>query len=251
MIEINRLSAGYPGKPVLQDITLTFQSGEVLVLSGPNGCGKSTLLRTALGLHPRTGGQILYDSVSIDRLSPRQIAKKASYVAQSRNVPGIIARRMVLHGRFPYLSYPRNYRPEDYEIAGQALKWVHAEDIADQPMASLSGGQRQKIYLAMALAQDTETILMDEPTTFLDVRHQLEVMAMARRLASQGKAVILVLHDLCMALRTADRIAVMADGCLRLTGDPEHVYASGILDETFGIRLGRFAAEDGWQYYYK
>lgn len=251
MIEIKNVSVGYSGVPILKDISLTFEPGKVLVLIGPNGCGKSTLIRTVIGLQPKLSGNILYDDIPMEQMSARIIARKAAYVAQSRNVPDIIARRMVLHGRFPYLSYPRRYRREDHEAAEQALKWVNAKDLAERYMPELSGGQRQKIYLAMALAQDTETIFMDEPTTYLDVHHQMEVVQMTRRLASQGKAVVLVLHDLCMAMQTADRIAVLHNGSIAQSGNPEDVYISGILDTVFDIRLRRTMTEDGWQYYYQ
>lgn len=249
MIQLCKLRAGYPGREVLHDVSLSFLPGEVLVLVGPNGCGKSTLLRAANGLLPTSGGQVLLDGVCLEQCSPRQIAQKAAYLPQSRAVPNITARRMVLHGRFPYLSYPRRYRREDHQIVQQALQWVGAEDIADRLLTQLSGGQRQKVYLAMALAQDTQTILMDEPTTYLDVRHQLEVMDLARKLADQGKAVVLVLHDLCLAMRYADRIALLSNGQILCSGTPEQVYRNGSLDPVMGVRLCRVETGDGWQYY--
>lgn len=134
-------------------------------------------------------------------------------------------------------------------MAETALRRMDAADLANCPMAELSGGQRQKVYLAMALAQDTNAILMDEPTTYLDVRHQLEVMRTARQLASQGKTVVLVLHDLCLAMRFADEIAVLAEGGVRQYGTPEQVYQSGVLDDVFGVSLRRVETADGWQYY--
>lgn len=249
MIELQGLCVGYPGQAVLENVTLSFQPGQVLILLGPNGCGKSTLLRTAMGLQPKTGGQVLLDGVPLEKRSAREIARKAAYLAQSRTVPNITARRMVLHGRFPYLTFPRRYRPQDHEAARRALEWADASDVADRPVQELSGGQRQKVYLAMALAQDTETILMDEPTTYLDVGHQLDVMDVARRLAAQGKAVVVVLHDLCLAMRSADEIAVLSEGRLAALGTPEAVYASGILDKVFAIKLGRMETETGFQYY--
>lgn len=249
MIELQGLCVGYPGQAVLENVTLSFQPGQVLILLGPNGCGKSTLLRTAMGLQPKTGGQVLLDGVPLEKRSAREIARKAAYLAQSRTVPNITARRMVLHGRFPYLTFPRRYRPQDHEAARRALEWADASDVADRPMQELSGGQRQKVYLAMALAQDTETILMDEPTTYLDVGHRLDVMDVARRLAGQGKAVVVVLHDLCLAMRSADEIAVLSEGRLAALGTPEAVYASGILDKVFAIKLGRMETETGFQYY--
>ena len=250
MIELHDLTVGYGGKPVLREVFLAFPPGQVTVLLGPNGCGKSTLMKTALGLLPRQGGEILYDGVDLNYLTTRQVARKAAYLPQSREIPSITVRRMVLHGRFPYLGYPRRYRAEDYETARKALEWVRAADLADRPVQELSGGQRQKVYLAMALAQDTETIFMDEPTTFLDVRHQLEVMQVARRMAAEGKAVAVVLHDLCLAMRTAHRIAVLADGRLQALDRPEAVYASGILPRIFGVSLSRTETDQGWQYYY-
>lgn len=249
MIELRGLCAGYGGNAVLQDVSLTFQPGEVLILLGPNGCGKSTLLRTLLGLQPPLSGEVLFDGVDARSLTSRQIARKAAYLTQSRNVPNIIAHRMVLHGRFPYLSFPRRYRPEDHAAAAQALEWLDAAAIADRPLTELSGGQRQKIYIAMLLAQQTQTVLMDEPTTYLDVCHQLNVMALARRLADQGKSVVLVLHDLCMALSNADRVAILDKGRLLAVDRPETVFDSGLLDQVFHISLRRICTEDGYQYY--
>lgn len=251
MIELTNLRAGYPGRTVLEDVTLSFPPGQVLALVGPNGSGKSTLLRTALGLIPKLGGEIRVDGDKLEDLSPRQLAQRAAYLAQSRPVPNITAGRMVLHGRFPYLSYPRRYRPEDHAIAQKALKQADALDLAQRSMPQLSGGQRQKVYLAMALAQDTGTVLLDEPTTYLDVGHQQEVMVTARLLASEGKAVVAVLHDLCLAMRFAHRLAVLDGGRLQGVGTPEELYQSGILDRVFSITLRRVETEDGWRYYYQ
>lgn len=249
MVEVRNLLVGYGEAPVLSDVSLTFPTGQVTGVLGPNGCGKSTLLKAALGLIPIQGGQVLLDGQDLHTLSPRDVAQRAAYLAQSRSVPSITARRMVLHGRFPYLSYPRRYRPEDYQMADQALQWADAADLSGRAMDRLSGGQRQKVYLAMALAQDTQTIFMDEPTTFLDISHQLEVMALARRLANLGRAVVLVLHDLDLALRGCDRIALLSGGALRALGSPEEVFLSGVLDEVFHVRVGRMNTEEGWQYY--
>ena len=250
MIELQSLSAGYGGRDVIHDVTLSFPPGRVLALMGPNGCGKSTLLRAALGLGGKSGGEVLMDGVPLESLSPRQRALKAAYLPQSRSTPNITARKMVLHGRFPYLSYPRRYRREDYEAADRALDWADARDVAHCPMGELSGGQRQKVYLAMALAQEAPTLLMDEPTTFLDVGHQLEVMAAARRLAAESRAVVMVLHDLPLALRGADDAALLYGGRLAVHGTTEEVYASGELDRAFGVALGRMETDSGWQYYY-
>lgn len=250
MIELKDLSAGYGGRDVIRGVSLVFTPGRVLALLGPNGCGKSTLLRTALGLNPKSGGEVLMDGAPLGSLSPRERALKAAYLSQSRPTPNITARKMVLHGRFPHLSYPRHYRKEDYAAVERALDWADARDVADLRMGELSGGQRQKIYLAMALAQEAPSILMDEPTTFLDVGHQLEVMSVARRLADRGRAVVMVLHDLCLAMRGADEIALLSQGRLAAHGTTAEVYASGQLDRVFGVALRRVETADGWQYYY-
>lgn len=251
MIELKNLRAGYPGRPVLEGIDLEFRPGEVLAILGPNGCGKSTLLRTANGLLPRTGGEVLVDGIPLEELSAKEVAKKVAYLPQSRTTPNITAGRMVLHGRFPYLSYPRRYRWEDHEMVRRALEWAGAAELAPRPLAELSGGQRQKVYLAMALAQDTETILMDEPTTYLDVGCQLEVMALARRLAEEGRAVVMVLHDLTLALRCAHRAALLYEGRVRQTGTPEELYGGEILERVMGVSLGRVEGPAGWRYYYQ
>lgn len=251
MIELKSLRAGYPGRPVLEDVSLDFRPGEVLAILGPNGCGKSTLLRTANGLLAKNGGEVLVDGVPLESLSAREIAQKVAYLPQSRSVANITAGRMVLHGRFPYLSYPRRYRREDHEMVKQALEWVGASELASRPLPELSGGQRQKVYLAMALAQDTSTILMDEPTTYLDVGCQLEVMALARRLAEEGRAVVMVLHDLSLALRFAHRAALLWEGRVRQLGTPEELFAGEALEQVMGVALGRVETGDGWRYFYR
>ena len=248
MLEVRNLSAGYPGRTVLEDVSLAVRPGRVLVLLGPNGCGKSTLLRTMPGLLPPLAGEVLLDGRPLKDYRPREAAQRIAYLPQSRSVPRITARRMVLHGRFPYLSYPRRCRREDYEAVDRALAAADALELADRPLPELSGGQRQKVYLAMALAQETETVLMDEPTTYLDIRHQLETLALVRRLAAEGRGVALVLHDLCLALASADDVAVLGEGRLLALGGPEEIYQGGILARAMGISLERTDGPEGWRY---
>lgn len=250
MMELRQLRAGYGEHMVLDGIDLALHPGEVLALLGPNGSGKSTLIRAALGLLPLAGGQVLIDGADAAALSPRRRAQKAAYLPQTRPVPNITALRMVLHGRFPHLTYPRRFRQEDYAAAMAALEQADAACLARRPMPELSGGQRQRVYLAMALAQDAPTLFLDEPTAFLDVSHQLEVGRLAGQLARQGKAVVLVLHDLPLALSTADRLAVLKAGRLLAVDGPEALCADGILNSVFGIELGRVMTDRGWRYYY-
>ena len=249
MIEMKQVYAGYYDGEVLHDINLTFQPGEVTILIGPNGCGKSTLLKTLIRLNEHTSGEILVDGTSITEIEPTELAQKIAYLAQNRRGSDITVERMVLHGRFPYLKYPRRYRKEDFEKVKEALQWMGIEDLAGKNVSQLSGGTQQKVYIAMALAQDTQTILMDEPTVYLDIAHQIKTMEIARKLADQGKAVIMVLHDLPQAFQTADKIVVMSEGKVKGYGTTEEIYKSDVVKNVFGVGLDRVQTNAGWQYY--
>ena len=249
MIEIKHLCAGYKGTDILHDVTLSFKPGKVTVILGPNGCGKSTLLKALIRLNPHTSGEIWIDGQSIETYSQSKLAQKIAYVSQSRKTPDISVRRMVLHGRFAYLTYPRRYREEDYAMAEKAMQFVGIEHLADKNVGVLSGGTQQKVYIAMALAQDTSVILMDEPTTFLDVAHQIRMMHTAKELASQGKAVVMVLHNLTQTFEHADEIVLFSEGQVAAKGTPEAVYESGIVDQIFQIRFHRIKVNDEWKYF--
>lgn len=251
MIELKNVCAGYDGEEVLHRINLKLKPGKVTVLVGPNGCGKSTLLKALVRLNPHSAGEIIVDGRAIGEYDSSRLARRVAYLPQKRNVPDISVLKMVLHGRFPYLKYPRRYRKEDMDVALEALRWVGIEHLAEENVNRLSGGNQQKVYIAMALAQDTPVILMDEPTTYLDISHQLRVMELARRLAEEGKAVLLVLHDLSLALQTADCVVVLSDGELVRFGTPNEVYESGVLDEVFGVKVCRMEMEGRWRYYYE
>ena len=249
MLEIKHLTAGYGGKNVLQNLSFTIPAGKVTAVVGPNGCGKSTLLKVLAGILPGQG-DLQLQGQNLNHLSSRQRAQKIAYLPQNRPVPEITAGRLVLHGRFPYLSYPRRYRREDNAAAEAAMARLGILDLKDRELTSLSGGQRQKVYLAMVLAQETAVVLLDEPNIYLDIAHQLQLMTLARLLAAEGKAVVLVLHDLAMALETADHLAVMENGTLLCQGDAETVFASGALQQAFGVAVNRLQTPDGWRYYY-
>ena len=246
MIEIKALRSGYRGVEVLHGIDLRMESGRVYGIVGPNGCGKSTLLKTIAGLCPVLSGEVRLNGRSLEGLAPAETAKQVAYLPQGRSVPAITAGRLVLHGRFPYLSYPRRYRQKDFEIARNALKWAGAEEFAEKNLSQLSGGQRQRVYIAMTLAQETGAILMDEPTTYLDINSKFEVLHLAGRLARMGKTVVLVLHDLDLVLRYAHEVILLADGRVRAVGAPEEV-CSGI-GECFGVAI-RQAADRGERHY--
>lgn len=250
MVEVTHLTAGYPGNTVLKDISLTFPAGSVTVVAGPNGCGKSTLLKAMAGILPASG-EVLLNGETLLALSARHRARKAAFLPQSRSVPEITVRRLVLHGRFPYLSYPRQYGKKDHAMAEAAMEAMGITDLAERPLGSLSGGQRQKAYIAMALAQDTEIVLLDEPTTFLDIAHQLQLMDLAKALTAKGKTVVLVLHDLTLALEYADGLVVMKDGRVVSSGTAEDVFRSGCFREVFGVDLSRTEVDGKWKYFYR
>ncbi|MBQ1446016.1 MAG: ABC transporter ATP-binding protein, partial [Solobacterium sp.] len=183
MIELRNLSVGYGSHPVLENIDLEIHDGRVLVLLGPNGCGKSTLLKTILALQPKLSGEIIVNGTALEHLTNRERARQMAYLPQSRTTPNISVRRMVLHGRFPYMSYPRQYGEDDFRAVEQAMELTGTAEYADAMMPQLSGGQQQKVYIAMALAQGTGTILLDEPTTFLDAGSQLDTYRLAKSFA--------------------------------------------------------------------
>lgn len=250
MLEVRRLLAGYPGKPVLRDVSLTFPAGQITVILGPNGCGKSTLLKAMCGLLPASSGDVLLDGASLLALPPRMMAQKIAYLAQGREVPDITVERLILHGRFPYMGYlQRHYRKEDHAVAHAAMEAMGIAALAETPLRNLSGGQRQKAYLAMLLAQDTPVVLLDEPTTYLDISHQLQLMHQARALAQMEKTVVMVIHDLPLAFQTADRMVLMRDGAVAAVGTPEEIFTSGVTDRVFRIRLRRVLSQNGWHYY--
>lgn len=249
MLEIRNLSAGYPGSPVLSGISLSIARGSVTVILGPNGSGKSTLLKALAGILPATGSARL-EGLELLGLPCRELAKKVAFLPQNRPVPEITVQNLVLHGRFPYLSYPRRYRPEDIAAAKSAMEKAGIADLAQRSLSTLSGGQRQKVYIAMALAQDTPVVLLDEPNSFLDIAHQLQLMHQARALAAEEKAVVLVLHDLSMAMDCGDSLAVLSKGTCLFQGCPEDTFSSGCLDAAFGVHVERFHTSAGWKYYY-
>lgn len=251
MLKIKNISAGYEHNEVINDITVTFKAGKVTIILGENGSGKSTLLKTAVKLADVSKGEILVEDVSINTLTSQKIAQKIAYLPQGKKASDISVRRMILHGRFPYLSYPRKYRKEDYELVDKMIKKMEIEDLADANLQVLSGGMQQKVYITMALVQDTPVILLDEPTVYLDVAHQIKLMNMIQDLAKQGKAVGVVLHDIGQALRYGDEIVVMKKGKVVACGTSDEIYESKIIDQVFDIKLHRVETKQGWQYYYE
>ena len=249
MLELDHVCVCYGDVSALEDISLSIEPGTLLAVVGPNGSGKSTLLRAACGLLPCAAGSIREDGEALTALTPKQIAQRVSYLPQSRDVPDITAERMVLHGRFPHLGYPRYIRRIDREIAARSLEAVGGEALSHRSLRELSGGQRQRVYIAMALAQETGTLLLDEPTTYLDIAYQYQTARLLRDLAGQGKAVAAVMHDLPMAFRTADWIVVLDQGRIVARGTPEEVFQSGVLPAVFGVSMEQVETPNGTRYF--
>ena len=237
MLELNRISAGYGKQTMLNDVSAFFEKGKLTSIIGVNGCGKSTLLKAILGILPLSGGEITVDGENLLTISRNEIAKKIAYLSQGKNIPDMTVEQMVLHGRFPYLSYPRRYSSHDREVAIKAMETVGVAEFAHKPLYSLSGGMRQNAYIAMALAQDTDYILLDEPTTYLDIAHQLELMRLLKQLSDSGKGIVTVMHDLPIAFDFSDKLTVMNNGKIIAYGTPSEICESHIVEDIFGVKI--------------
>lgn len=251
MIKLENVFAGYRKKEVLHGVDLAIEDGKIVTLIGQNGCGKSTLIKAMLGFIPMTQGSVYLNELCVKGAPPQKVAQQAAYLPQIHQNGDISVGRLVLHGRFPYLSYPRTYRQEDKEIAQQAMERMGIANLSDVPVNELSGGLGQKAYIAMALAQKTPIIVMDEPTTFLDIGEQMKFMQLCRMLASEGKTVVLVLHDIACALSLSDRIAVMQNGRILQYGTAQEIMETDVIYKLYGVRVRKIETQSGTQYYYE
>ena len=251
MIELHHVTAGYGDKPVLHDITAAFQSGELTVIIGPNGSGKSTLAALCMGLVRPMEGKVRWNGRDLQSIPVKERAVTAGLLSQEHPVPSLSVRRLVMHGRFSQVPWPRTYADDDKVLADRALERAGIMDLADCSVAELSGGQRQKAYLAMLLNQDPEMMFFDEPSTFLDLPSQKQLERTMRSLDREGYGVIAVVHDLNTALKLADRILVMEKGQIRFDGTPEQLLASAIPQEVFGARIVPVMVEGSTEYIVK
>ena len=249
MIELRKLCAGYEKRRILHRIDVSFQKGKLTVIVGPNGSGKTTLLKAAAAILPVESGEILADGENVLRMKSKERAKKIAYLAQGRAVPDMTAEQAVLHGRFARTAYPYIYTEKDKAVAARAMETMGVTAFADQPLSTLSGGMRQNVYLAMALAQETDYIFLDEPTTYLDIANRFQIMDTLRMLADSGKGIVAVLHDPELALSFADEIAVISNGVIVAKDTPEEICASKILDRIFHVSLQKVEIENGSTHY--
>lgn len=236
MLELRNVSGGYGRRNIIDNVSAVFPKGNITSVIGANGCGKSTLLLMCAGLIPCSSGEIYADGENIVKMPRNAVAKRISYLEQMKNTGSISVRALVSHGRFPYLGYPRRYSAEDMKIVDEALEAAGAADIADCMMNELSGGQQQKARIAMTLAQDTDIVLLDEPLTYLDFRHKLEISDLISSLRDRGKTIITVMHEPELAFSVSDRIAVMKDGHIIAFDTPESIAEGSALSTALGIK---------------
>lgn len=251
MIELSYVSSGYGNNTILKDVSVTFEKGQLTSIIGVNGCGKSTLLKTVLGAVPADSGSIRIDGKALDSMSRKEVAQKIAYLSQGKSTPDMTVEQLVLHGRFPHLSYPRRYTAKDYGLALAAMEQVGIADYAGHPLHTLSGGMRQTAYIAMALAQGADYVLLDEPTTYLDISHQLALMQTLRTLADSGKGIAIVMHDLPIAFTFSDRIVLLSSGQVIRNDRPEQLCTDPAIRQVFGVSLERSKEENAYHYRYE
>ena len=236
-LSARQLSAGYGDMVILEGLDLDVMPGRITAIVGANACGKSTLLRAMSRLLAPRDGQVLLDGKSIHSMAPRKLAQTLGLLPQSPIAPeGITVADLVGRGRHPHHGILSRWNRGDDEAVAAALDVTKTTDLADRAVDELSGGQRQRVWIAMALAQRTDLLLLDEPTTFLDVSHQVEVLDLLTDLnRTRGTTIVMVLHDLNLAARYADQLVAMAGGRLHVSGRPEDVLTEETVRHVFGL----------------
>ena len=233
----NNLSTGYPNHTVIQDLNIALPSNKVSVIIGGNGCGKSTLLKSFCRLGKVLNGSILLDGKQIHEYHSKEFAQKLGLLPQTPVVPeGISVIDLVARGRFPYQKFMQRMNHSDYEKIQQALEIMGISDLADRNIDELSGGQRQRVWIALALAQDSDILLLDEPTTYLDIAYQVEILEIMKELnRKKGITIAMVLHEINLACRYADHLFAMKNGKLFAEGSPKDIVTEHLMREVFDL----------------
>ncbi|MFI6598050.1 ABC transporter ATP-binding protein [Nonomuraea sp. NPDC050536] len=228
---------GYGERVIVDGLDLGIEAGTVTTIIGPNGCGKSTLLRALGRLLKPQGGEVLLDGRLITAIPTKEVARTLTVLPQAPTAPeGLTVADLVARGRHPHQTWYRQWSSDDEAAVGQALELTGLADLAERPLDELSGGQRQRAWISMALAQGTDLLLLDEPTTFLDLAHQVEVLELVRHLhRAAGRTIVMVLHDLNLAARYTDRLVAMRDGKVIAAGPPHEVLTEDLLREVFEL----------------
>lgn len=236
-IAVENLNVKYGEKEIVKNISFQVNSGEVLSVIGPNGSGKSTIIKALSRCLKISGGNIYVDAKNVDKINTKELAKSLAVLPQVKNIPyNILVEELVSYGRFPHLKFGRRLGQEDREIISWALEKTGLSELRKRFVLTLSGGERQRAWIAMSLAQKPKILILDEPTTYLDISYQLEVLELVKELnKALGITVIMVLHDLNQAVRYSDRIMVINNGNLCNIGEPEKVLNKDMLKEIFRI----------------
>lgn len=236
-LEAKGLSLSYGGDYIFENLDLTVPVGKITVFIGSNGCGKSTLLRSMARLLKPQRGAVVLDGADIAGMSTKDVARKLAILPQGPTAPeGLTVLQLVKQGRYPYQSWLRQWSPEDEKAVMAALESTGLTGLADRTVDSLSGGQRQRAWIAMTLAQETPLILLDEPTTYLDLTHQIEVLDLLYELnVQEQRTIVIVLHDINLACRYADHIVAIRDGSIKAMGRPEDIICSELMQTVFQL----------------
>lgn len=233
----SNLVAGYDKKVIVNNINVTIPNNKISVIIGANACGKSTLLKTMARLIKPISGEVLLDGKQISTIAPKQLAKVLGLLPQSPVVPeGITVADLVSRGRYPYQSFLKGLEKKDYEAVKEALEIMGITELANRSVDELSGGQRQRVWIAMALAQQTDILLLDEPTTFLDITYQVEILDLLTDLnRKKGTTIVMVLHDINLSARYADYIFAVKKGELIAEGEPSKIITADLMKQVFGL----------------
>lgn len=226
----------YQARVISRDLSLSIPDGAFTAIVGPNACGKSTLLRALARLLPPETGQVILDGKAIAELPSREVARRLGLLPQSPAAPdGITVADLVARGRFPHQSFLRQWSPDDAEAVQGAMQATGIADLSDRPVSELSGGQRQRVWIAMSLAQDTPILLLDEPTTYLDIVHQVELLELLGALNAKGRTIVAVLHELNLAFRFATHLIAMRDGAVVASGAPGDIVTEDLIASVFDL----------------
>ncbi len=235
-LHTENLSLAYDNHTIIVDLHLAIPTGKITVLVGPNGCGKSTLLRGLARLLSPRCGHVYLDGKAIHTMSSKTLAKQLGILPQSPNAPeGLTVRELVAQGRYPHQHWFQQWSATDEAITAAAMTTTNILDLADRPLDTLSGGQRQRAWIAMTLAQETDILLLDEPTTYLDLAYQIEVLDLLRELNEAGRTIVMVLHDLNQACRYAHHLVAMRDGKIWGQGAPASIMTERMVAEVFRL----------------
>lgn len=237
-LSVRDLTLGYGSRIAVDHVSLEVEPGEMVAIVGPNGSGKSTLLRGMSRLQRPMGGQVLLGETDIHSMGSREVARILAILPQSADAGiDLTVRELTWRGRYPHQGVLQRATTADYEAVSWAMEAADAAELADRSLGSLSGGERQRAWIALALAQQPRVLLLDEPTSFLDVRHQVEVMQLLRKLNREGMTVVAALHDLFLAGRFADRVIAIRHGKLEFDGPPAEVFEPKGLERVFGVPM--------------